>query len=82
MSLESVGVDSVSLLQCRLLMTVFDVGHGLYPAAYVSIGTVARVGVPIGIHESSNGLTIQDSQKQGEIGESHLIWRGTLVLER
>jgi hypothetical protein len=63
-------------------VTIFEVGHGLQPAAYISIRTVARVGVSMDIHESSNGLTIQDSQEQRGVDKSRLIWRGILVLER
>ncbi|KAL3427736.1 DSBA-like thioredoxin domain-containing protein [Phlyctema vagabunda] len=40
--LEAQGLNSLHLVESRLLLTVFEVLHGLYPAAYISLGAVVR----------------------------------------
>lgn len=39
---EGIGINSIEVVQSRLFITVFEVSHGLYPAAYISISAVAR----------------------------------------
>lgn len=36
-SIEGLGINSLEVVQSRLLITLFEVAHGLYPAAYISI---------------------------------------------
>lgn len=40
--LDGMGINSLDLLQARLLVTVFEVGHGYFQAGNISIGAVAR----------------------------------------
>ncbi|KAL6799328.1 hypothetical protein GGI42DRAFT_327407 [Trichoderma sp. SZMC 28013] len=40
--LEGIGVNSTEIVQSRLSLTLFEVAHGLYPAAYISISGVVR----------------------------------------
>ncbi|KAL7953980.1 hypothetical protein V8C34DRAFT_295571 [Trichoderma compactum] len=40
--LEGIGVNSTEIVQSRLFLTLFEVAHGLYPAAYISISGVVR----------------------------------------
>jgi hypothetical protein len=79
--LDGIGVASLDLLQCRLLLTVFEVGHGMYPAAYISIGTVAREGIALGIHKLQSNMT-EESNCRIEAEEGKSVWRGILVLDR
>jgi hypothetical protein len=80
--LESCGVESNTLLQCRLLITNFEVGHGLHPAAYVSIGTVARAGATLNLQSDCKSPSSKNSVSCESEEETRLIWRGTLILER
>jgi hypothetical protein len=52
--LEAVGIASVEMLQGRLLTSIFEIGHGLYPAAYISAGANVRAAVDLGAHVSSD----------------------------
>jgi hypothetical protein len=80
--LESTGVSSLELLQCRLLVTLFEVGHRIYPAAYISIGTVARAGVALNIPEDCYRPLDKDFIAREEDSQSRLAWKGTLILDR
>lgn len=41
--LEATGFVTLDAIQSRLLLVLYEVGHGLYPAASVSIGSCARL---------------------------------------
>ncbi|KAE8397464.1 hypothetical protein BDV37DRAFT_291983 [Aspergillus pseudonomiae] len=40
--IEGLEVTSLKIVQARTLVTLFEVAHGFYPAAYISIGTTVR----------------------------------------
>jgi hypothetical protein len=76
-ALEAIGINSLDLLQCHLLINLFEVLHGIYPAAFISIGTVARSGVVLGIYDGR----LSDGPGQGE-EEAEMIRRGISILDR
>lgn len=39
---EGLGINSIEVVQARLIIAAFEVSHGFYPAAYISIGAVVR----------------------------------------
>jgi hypothetical protein len=80
--LESSGAESIVLLKSRLLLAVFEVAHGLYPAAYISIGTVARTAATLNLHRDCNSSLNEGSISFESKEESELIWRGVLILDR
>lgn len=50
-ALEMQGVITPVLLQGLLLLTYWEVGHAVYPAAFLSVGSCARLGQALGIHK-------------------------------
>lgn len=56
--LETAGTSSLALLQANLLITLYEYGHAIYPAAYMSAGWCVRYGNLLGInnHEQSPQL--------------------------
>jgi hypothetical protein len=40
--LEGAGLSSIDFVKARLLVNIFEVSHGLYPAAYLSIAATVR----------------------------------------
>ncbi|PCH06618.1 Transcription factor [Penicillium occitanis (nom. inval.)] len=51
--LEATGYNSLDTIQCRLLVVLYEMGHGLYPAASISIGACARAARNMGLHPGS-----------------------------
>lgn len=51
--LEATGCHSLDTIQCRLLLALYEMGHGLYPAASISIGACARAARNLGLHHGS-----------------------------
>lgn len=48
--LEANALLSVQLLQASVLIATYEVGHGIYPAAFITTGHIARLGQAMGLH--------------------------------
>lgn len=81
-TLEAIEINSVELLQCRLLLTIFEVGHGMYPAAYISMGANVRAAVALGANEVSKAQLEETFKSPGRAGEARRIWRGIVIADR
>lgn len=80
-SLEAMEFYSLDLLQCRLLLTIFEVGHGMYPAAYISMGGNVRAAIALGVNAPSKQRSrIFRSMERAE--EARLTWRGIVITDR
>ncbi len=55
---ESRDLMSAQLIQAALLIALYELGHGLYPAAYLSIGHCARLCYAIGLHDQKGALSM------------------------
>lgn len=47
---ESAGFLSVQLLQAGVILAVYEFGHAIFPAAYITIGRCAKISHAIGVH--------------------------------
>lgn len=81
-TLSDTDACSLELLQCRLILTVFEAGHALYPAAYVSTGSNIRAAEAMGIDaESSPEVRSRaTTSPQGRMGEH--IWDAMVIMRR
>lgn len=57
-AMEMQGVITPVLLQGVLLLAYWEVGHAVYPAAFLSVGLCARLGQALGIHKQRREATI------------------------
>ncbi|KAJ5429460.1 hypothetical protein N7491_006476 [Penicillium cf. griseofulvum] len=79
--LEAMGTNSLEILQSRLLLTVFEIGHAMYPSAYISTAANIRAAVSLGINATCEDLSkvFQDPQR---VEEAHQTWRGIVITDR
>jgi hypothetical protein len=49
--IEDQGIISMRVLQATLLLCLYEAGHAIFPAAFLSVGHCARIGHAIGIHD-------------------------------
>lgn len=49
--LKATNIHSLALVQSRLLVSLFEVGHGFDTTAYISIGATARAAAAIGLNQ-------------------------------
>lgn len=69
------------VLQAIILMAIFELGHAIYPAAYLTVGYCVRYGSALGLHKavehySEEGFSITESE------ERRRSWWAILVLDR
>ena len=81
LDVEGSSSFSVLVLQAGVLLALYEVGHGVYPAAYLSIGAAARYAYALGINSNENGgtkkvLTIV------EVEERRRVWWAIVILDR
>lgn len=55
---EAQSILSVHLLQSCLLLAAYEVAHAIYPTAYLSVGTCARLGICMGLHDGKSALQL------------------------
>lgn len=80
-SLERSGVMSLMILQAGVLITLYELGHGIYPEAYLSVAQCARYGTALGVDTTiaSGGPA---ARKLPNLEEARRVWWSILVLDR
>lgn len=73
---------SVQTLQALLLIAVYEIGHSIYPAAYLSVGNAARLGYAAGLHDRTAPQMIPRSTTWTEQEERRRLWWGIVILDR
>nr|UYO77206.1 ACN38 regulatory protein [Trichoderma crystalligenum] len=75
--------DSFSLLvlQAGLLVALYELGHGIYPAAFLSIGACARYAHALGINVSRTVPT-RRVLTLVEVEERRRVWWAIVILDR
>lgn len=64
---ETRCLPSLALLQATMLVAAYELAHGIYPAAYLSAGHAARMGIMMGFH---------DREHCPQIFHSPVTWTG------
>jgi hypothetical protein len=80
---ESSGVLTIQLLQARILLTIYEFGHGMYPAAYLSVGSCARLGTAMNVNKCLMATQLVVSPAAAlEAEERRRSWWAILMLDR
>lgn len=81
---ETSGIMSICILQSAILIAVYEIGHAIYPAAYLTVGACARYGIALGLDK-----VMADLMGEGNLGKSWMeieemrrVWWGILILDR
>jgi len=80
---ESSALMSIQVVQSAMLICAYEVGHGIYPAAYLSAAHCARLCYALGLHDRKG--TLQMLKRPGswaEQEEIRRIWWGAMLLDR
>lgn len=79
---EISGGLTIQLLQAMTLLTIYEMGHAVYPAAYLSIANCARYGSALGIdvHKSSDPASASFDEMEQE--ERRRLWWAIVILDR
>jgi hypothetical protein len=75
--MEESGIASTHILQSGILIALYEFGHGIYPAAYLSIGACARWGMMYEFDEmEGRGQGWMDTE------ERKRAWWAVLIFDR
>lgn len=82
-AMENQGYVSIGLLQAAILTTVYEMGHSIYPAAYLSIGRCVSIAHVIGLHDRQSApQAVSKPTFWSETEELTRVWCAILVLDR
>jgi hypothetical protein len=81
MELETAGAFSIRTLQSGVLIALYEVGHGIYPSAILSISSCARYGRALGINLTSK-VSSERSLSYFELEERRRVWWAIVILDR
>ncbi|RDW85927.1 hypothetical protein BP5796_04252 [Coleophoma crateriformis] len=79
LQLELAGLQSLMVIQSELLIAVYELGHGIYPAAYTTVARCARQAISIGIHSREAPHFLQP---WAEWEEEIRVWWFIVMLNR
>lgn len=79
----SYGTTSLQILQAIVLTAVFEIGHGIFPAANFTVAHAARAGMLTGLHESKNTTRLPKEPESSVLEEEkRRVWWAVLILDR
>lgn len=82
-ALETNGYMTCRLLQANILLTLYELGHAIYPAAYLSMGKCSNMGKSFGLDSRKHApqmLLVPGSWAEQE--EIRRSWWAVLLLDR
>ena len=80
--IEGLGITSLKIVQARTLVTLFEVAHGFYPAAYISIGTTVRAADALKLHDYSPPSSSPSTNEESAREEAVLVGCAIRILDR
>jgi hypothetical protein len=69
------------VLQATILVAIFELGHAIYPAAYLTVGYCVRYGSALGLHKAVEHYS-EEAFSVTESEERRRSWWAVLVLDR
>lgn len=78
------GAISLRLVQSLVLLAVFEIGHGIYPAAYLTVGNAGRIAAIMGLritkhHKQQSGAPPETWRLREE---KRRLWWAIFLLDR
>lgn len=80
--LQSLATPTVEFIQAMLLVAFFEMGHGIYPAASISIATCARSAHAIGLNKRPVAAETDPSLDRVLVELRARVWWSILILDR
>ena len=83
-TVESSGLISCQTLQASILISAYEIGHAIYPAAYLSAGHSARLGHALGLNDRKHAPQVFRKRigAWAEVEETKRTWWVVMLLDR
>lgn len=80
--LELKDIITLRTIQAGVLLSMYEVGHGIYPAAFLTISCCARQGVALGLHNKLAPQRAGNPRSWVDWEERQRIWWMIVILDR
>lgn len=81
-SLEAYAVMAPQLIQANVLIAAYEIGHAIYPAAYLTIGRCVSLAKVLGIENQRGPRMIKKMGAWTENEELRRTWWAIMLLDR
>jgi Fungal specific transcription factor domain len=81
LDLELTGILTLQVSQACILLTLYELGHAIYPSAYISIGTCARYVMALSINGKKGPYTT-DASVWMKQEEQRRTWWAVVIFDR
>lgn len=80
---EATGALSIHVLQAAVLIALYEIGHAIYPVAYLTVGACARYAFSMRLDRLGPELMCADRpQTWAEVEERRRLWWSIRILDR
>jgi hypothetical protein len=80
---ETGGFVSLRLLQSLVLLAVYELSHAIYPAAFLTLGRAARLGMLMGFHDRKAAQQLFKPAETWTLREEQRrTWWAIFILDR
>lgn len=81
LEVETAGFLSIQVLQAGILISLYELGHAIYPSAFLSIGACARYAYALGINGGAiSPISMPFTRVEKE--ERRRVWWAIVILDR
>ncbi|KAI9152101.1 Transcription factor BOA15 [Paramyrothecium foliicola] len=81
--IEESAPASLHLFQALVLIALYELGHGIFPVAYLTVSRAARIGILRGVHDRKNSTQLLVTPPTYTIWEEERrTWWAASILER
>lgn len=79
--IEIMGNLTLKILQALILVALYELGHAVYPSAYLTIGQCARYGIALGLNKTI-AASVRSHQTLPIEEEERRMWWAIVILDR
>ncbi|KAH8807819.1 putative fungal-specific transcription factor [Xylogone sp. PMI_703] len=81
---ESAGLLSIHVLQAGILIALYELGHAIYPAAYLTVGACTRYGLALGVNRFilASAPVGSGPISWNDIEERRRVWWAVIMFDR
>ena len=74
---------SLRLLQSMILISLYEQAHAIFPAGYLTVGYMARLGIMMGLHSRKNAAQLMQPAATWTLREEERrAWWAVLIMDR
>lgn len=82
-SFENRRPTTTNLLAAQILLTMYELGQGLFPAAYHSVSRCSRMCYAVGLHDKKKATQLLNkADSWTEVEERRRLWWAILIMDR